>query len=310
MRQQVTDQPAEVLALIRECVELGQRPCRVAGEDGLGEREQLPLRRQAEHRQHVRLGDVLAAKTDKLVKRRLGVAHAAFRAARDGEQRSLVDRDLFLAANVLEMPGDQVHGDAPEIEALAARHDRRQHLLRFGGGKNELHVRRRLLERLEQRVERRRGEHVYLVDDVDFKLRRSRRVHAGLSQLTHLFDTVVAGAVDLKHVDRSALGDLDALGIVIGEVDLRAVGAVQALGKNPRQGRLASATRPAEQIGVRDALDADGVGQRLADVILTNNITEALGTVFAGYDLVRHRREPNRSARPRKAQCAWPSVWH
>ena len=290
VRQQVTDQPTEVLALIGEGVELGQRPSRVAGEDGLRKRKQLALRRQPEHRQHIRLCDVLAAKTDELVERRLGVAHAAFRAARDGEQRPLVDRHLFLAADILEMPGDEIHRDAPEIEALAAGHDCRQHLLRLGGGEHELHVRRRLLERLEQGIERRRGEHVHLVDDVDLEFRRGRRVHTGLAQLTHLLDAVVAGAVDLQHVDRAALGDLVALRIVIGKIDLRPVGAVEALGKNPRQGRLAGSPWPAEQIGVRDSLTTDGVGQRLADVILADDIAEALRTVFPGYDLVRHRR--------------------
>ena len=113
-----------------------------------------------------------------------------------------------------------------------------------------------------------------------------------------------------ERLARAALGDLVALRFVIGKIDLRPVGAVEALGKNPRQGRLAGSPWPAEQVGMRDALAAAGVGQRLADVILTDDIAEALRTVFAGYDLVRHRREPNRSARPRKAQCAWPSAWH
>jgi hypothetical protein len=61
---------------------------------------------------------------------------------------------------------------------------------------------------------------------------------------------------------------------------------------------------------VRDAIAADGVNQRLTDVILANNITEALRTVFTGYDLVRHRRKTNRSARTRKAQCAKSGAWH
>jgi hypothetical protein len=40
-------------------------------------------------------------------------------------------------------------------------------LVRLGRREDELHVRRRLLERLQQRVEGLRGEHVHLVDDVD-----------------------------------------------------------------------------------------------------------------------------------------------
>ena len=48
---------------------------------------------------------------------------------------------------------DQVRRNAVQIETLAAAENRRQHLLRLGRGEDEFHVRRRLLERLQQRVE-------------------------------------------------------------------------------------------------------------------------------------------------------------
>ena len=144
------------------------------------------------------------------------------------------------------MFGNEVHRDASKVITLTARHDCRQHFLRFGGGEYELHVRRRLLECLEQGVERRRGKHVHLVDDVNLERRRGRRIYAGLTQLTDLLDAIVTGAVDLKHVDRAALSDLNALGVVVREIDLWPISAVQALGKNPRQGRLASSPWPAE----------------------------------------------------------------
>ena len=55
----------------------------------------------------------------------------------------------------LQMFRDQVCRNAMEIEALTAAQNGRQNLLRFGRRENEFHVRRRFLERLEQRVERR-----------------------------------------------------------------------------------------------------------------------------------------------------------
>jgi hypothetical protein len=76
--------------------------------------------------------------------------------------------------------------DRLQVEALAAREDRRQHLLRIGRGEDELHVRRRLLERLQQRVERRRREHVHLVDDVDLELPLGGRVADRVAQVAHL----------------------------------------------------------------------------------------------------------------------------
>ena len=61
--------------------------------------------------------------------------------------------------------------DAGEVEALAARQDGDRDLVRLGRREDELHVRRRLLQRLEQGVERLRRQHVNFVDDVDLVAR-------------------------------------------------------------------------------------------------------------------------------------------
>ena len=52
-------------------------------------------------------------------------------------------------------------------KVLAARQDGRRDLVELGRGEDEDHVRRRLLEGLEEGVEGLRGEHVDFVDDVD-----------------------------------------------------------------------------------------------------------------------------------------------
>ena len=39
---------------------------------------------------------------------------------------------------------------------------------------------------------------------------------------------------------------------------------------------------------MRNALLFDGVGERLRDVLLPNDLGEPLRAVFAGYDLIRH----------------------
>ena len=109
------------------------------------------------------------------------------------------------------MIGDQIGRNPVKIEALAAADNRRQHLLGFGRRENEFHVRRRLFQRLEQRVERGRREHVDFVDDVDFETRLGRRVTGVFAQLAHLFDAVVAGAVDLEHIEAVPGGDLAAI---------------------------------------------------------------------------------------------------
>ena len=95
------------------------------------------------------------------------VAHSARRVARDERQRGVGDVEALAVGDDAQAAGDVVDADAAEVEALAARLDGLGHLVRMRRGEHEDDVARRLLERLEQRVERRRREHVHLVDDVD-----------------------------------------------------------------------------------------------------------------------------------------------
>ncbi len=54
-----------------------------------------------------------------------------------------------------------------ELEMLAARENSGQDLMWFGCRQAKDHVLGRLLERLEQSIERRSGEHVHFVDHID-----------------------------------------------------------------------------------------------------------------------------------------------
>ena len=95
------------------------------------------------------------------------VAKAALGVARDLEQRGLVDGDALAGGDAREH-GDDLRRQRPvKVESLAAREDRRRDLVGLGRGEDEDDVRRRLFERLEERVERLRREHVDFVDDVD-----------------------------------------------------------------------------------------------------------------------------------------------
>ena len=97
MIQQVGKQPAKVLAVCARSFEwrsaVSISPARTARDKF----EQLALRGQAEHREHVGFLDFVAAKADELVERGFGVAHAAFGAAGDRVQRGVIDLHLFLA---------------------------------------------------------------------------------------------------------------------------------------------------------------------------------------------------------------------
>ena len=189
----------------------------------------------------------------------------------------------------LQMIRDQVRRNAVQIEALAAAQNCRQHLLRLGRREDEFHVRGRLLERLEQRVERRRGEHVHLVDDVDLELPFARRVANVVAQLAHLLDAVVARAVDLEHVEAVALRDLLAAIADAARRNCGAVHAVERLGEDARGRCFPDPARPDEQVGVREAILLHRVAQRARDVRLADQVVERLRPIFARENLVAHR---------------------
>ena len=156
---------------------------------------------------------------------------------------------------------------------LGAAADGRRHLLRVGRGQHEDDVARRLLQRLQQRVGRGRREHVDLVDDVD--LPASRRPQPGVGhQVAHGVDAVVGCGVELVHVEGAALGDLDARRAHAAGLTVDGRLAVERLGQDARRGRLAGAPRPAEEVGVRHAVVADGAAQRPHDVVLAPELVE------------------------------------
>ena len=121
---------------------------------------------------------------------------------------------------------DQVRGDTMEIETLAAAEDCRQNFLRFGRRENKFHVRRRFLQRLEQRVERGRRKHVHFVDEIDFVVTLGRGVANVIAQLAHVLDAIVAGSVDLDHIETISGSDLAA---VIAHAAGRDGGAMDAI---------------------------------------------------------------------------------
>ena len=160
----------------------------------------------------------------------------------------------------------------------------------FGGGEDELDVRGRLFERLEEGVEGARREHVHLVDDHDLEAVARGPVRQRLLQPAHVVDAVVGGAVDLEHVEVDAGGDLFA-----GVADVARLGrgtelAVERLGEQACAGRLADAAHAREQERVRDATAGDRVRERARDVLLSDLVSEGLRTILTRENRVAHGR--------------------
>ena len=86
---------------------------------------------------------------DELLQRSERIAHAALSPMRDELQGLPFELHVLGGADGPQARHHGFGGDAAEIEALAARVNGLGHLLRVGGGQDEHHVARRLLQRLQ-----------------------------------------------------------------------------------------------------------------------------------------------------------------
>jgi hypothetical protein len=81
------------------------------------------------------------------------IAHAALGRACNHAQRIRLELDVLLLADECEPLENHRRWEALEAELQAARQHRDGQLLRIGGREQELHMRRRLFQRLQQRIE-------------------------------------------------------------------------------------------------------------------------------------------------------------
>ncbi len=194
--------------------------------------------------------------------------------------------------------GDQRGRQLLQVELQAARQHRHGNLLRVGRGENELDVLRRLLERLQHRVECRLREHVHFVDQVDLVAADRRRVARVVENLAHVVDAGVRRGVELEQVDEATGIDVDAGCARSARRRGDAVGdAVEALGENPRDRRLADAARAGEQVRMVEPAAGERVGQGRDNMLLSRELCECLRPPLAGENLVGHQRTDGQDSR-------------
>src|SRR4029453_7587617 len=134
---------------------------------------------------------------------------------------------------------------------------------------------------------------------------RGRGVAALLAQVARVIHRPVAGPLDLGHVQVGAVGDRDAGVADVAGLGGGAADAVERLGQHPGRGGLARPSGPAEQHRVVDLAGLDGVDQRPRDVVLTDDVVERLGTVFAVEGDVGH----GRPRLPQPPDLRWGAGW-
>ena len=134
-----------------------------------------------------------------------------------------------------------------------------------------------------------RRQHVHFVDQVDLVAAAGRQVLDVLEQLARVVDLGAGGRVDLDQVHEAALVDLAAGAALAAGRRADAALAVERLREDARDRRLADAARAGEQEGVMDAARVERVDERLAHVLLADQLGEAAGTPLAGEYEVAHR---------------------
>ena len=218
-------------------------------------------------------------------------------------------RNLLGLQHVLQMLEHRFRHHGTQVELQAAAQHRHRHLLRIGGGQYEFQVFRRLFQRLEHGVERRVGQHVHFVDHEDLEAPLHRLVDGLLEQPLNLVHAAVGRCIQFRVIDKTACIDLCAgLAYAAGlrghtTLPVRA-GAVERLGQNARNRRLADTARAGKHVGMVQAPGRQRVAERLHDMLLPHHFGEGFGTVFSGEHQIGHGAILNAAS-----GTAWREKW-
>ena len=286
---QCIEHTAPVRGKLGQGRDLGQQRRAVGTSQRLQQRADAGAVDGAEHARDRSIGQLPAGVGDRLVEQRQRIAQAAVGGTCHLAHRTGLHRDLLGGEDLLDLPADLPFVQALEVELQAAAEHRDRQLLWVGGGQQELHVPRRFLQGLEQRVERRLRQHVHLVDQVHLHPPARRRVLGVLDHLAHVVHAGIGGGVDLQQVHEAAGVDVAAGGALAARLGRSALLAVERLGEDPRDRGLAHPTGAGEQERVVDPAAVEGIGQRAHHVLLADQFGETPGAPLAGQDEVGHR---------------------
>ena len=272
------------MSRLHDAVHRLERGAGVTGGEGVDHGvEQLGVR-VPQQRDGALITDGVVLRTgDELVEQRQGVSRRTATRAHDERQHAGFDGDALLLAQAGDVFEHRRGRHQPERVVVGARADGAEHLVGFGRGEDELHVRRGFFHELQQRVEALLRDHVGLVEDEDLEPVAGGCEHRALAQIAGVVDAVVAGRVDLDHIERTAArtGEFDAAVTDAARGVRGALSAVQAARQDAGGRGLATAARTREQIGVAHAVAAQRGHERIGHLGLTDHLREGLGTVAA-----------------------------
>jgi len=129
---------------------------------------------------------------------------------------------------------------------------------------------------------------VYFIDQINFVAPLRWRVPNVLAELPYVFDTVVAGAVDLDHIKAIAGGNLTAVIAFAAWSNGRSFHAIERFSKDSRSRCLSDAARADKEIRMSEPVLRDRILQRARDMGLPDQVVESLRPIFSGENLVTH----------------------
>ena len=245
-------------------------------------------RQGPEHGAHARLLDPPAAEGDRLIEQTQAVAHAPVGPAGQQGQRGGLKHETFGLQDMLKPGTDLLGQEASQIQLQTAREHRDRDLLRVGGREQELHMRRRLLQGLQQGVEAVVGEHVHLVDQIDLVACTGRGIGDVVQKLAGLIDLGARGGIHLDEIHESTAVDLSTGRADTAGTRAHALLAVQRLGEDTGKRGLADTAGAGKEVGMMELVAIERVGECADHMRLSDQIIEALGAPFAGEHLVGH----------------------
>ncbi len=151
---------------------------------------------------------------------------------------------------MFKLLADLIRIQRPQMELQTAGEDSHRQLLRIGSRKQKFHMRRRLFQRFQQRVEAVAREHVHFINQINFKAATGGRVLDVIQQVAGIFHFGARGGVDFNQIDKTPLLDFTA---VVAHAARRGGDAgftVQPLRQKTGDRSLADAARTGKQIGV------------------------------------------------------------
>ena len=229
------------------------------------------------------VGDVALCVAHHLVEERERIAHTTIGLLGYDVQRSLFGLHALLGSHVGQMLHDVVQLDTREVVDLTAREDGGQHLVALRGGEDEDGVAWRLLQCLEEGIERRCRQHVHLVDDEHLVSAYLGRDAHLVDELAYVVHRVVRCSVQLMYIIGTLLVEGTARLTLVASLTLGSeVLAVDRLGEDARTGGLTHAARTAEEVGVCQLPGEDGILERHDERLLPHHRIKRSRTVLSG----------------------------